>query len=104
MAGIVWTTDARREFDGVLATIRKEAGLSAAQKWQRRFAKAVAQIAAFPELGSPVEEYPWRDYREQFVGPYRMIYRFDSTNCRILSVTRGEQRLPRRLDEPAGDE
>ncbi|QEL16480.1 type II toxin-antitoxin system RelE/ParE family toxin [Limnoglobus roseus] len=57
MAGIVWTTDARREFDGILATIRREVGLGSAQKWQRRFAKAVAQIATHPELGSPLEEF-----------------------------------------------
>lgn len=58
MAGIIWTTDARREFDGILTTIRREVGLHHAQKWQRRFARAVALIEALPQVCSPVGEYP----------------------------------------------
>jgi plasmid stabilization system protein ParE len=104
MARVIWSTPARLEFDVILATIRREAGPHHAEKWRRRFEKALATIQTFPESGSPVEEFPWKNWRESIVGPYRIIYRFDGTNCRVLSAVRAERDLTQRFPEDGDDE
>lgn len=104
MARVIWSTAARLEFNVILAAIRHEAGPHVGEKWRRRFAKAIDMIAVLPESGSPVEEFPWKSWRESIIGPYRLIYRFDGTVCRILSAIRAERDLKRRFVDEAGDE
>jgi hypothetical protein len=52
-------------------------------------------LATTPEIGAPVEELEWPGVREQIVGSYRVLYRFDGTTCRVGAVVRAERDLRR---------
>lgn len=93
MAEITWSPRGRRQLEIILSVIAREAGASVAEKWGRRFTKAVRLVEQFPEIGSPVEELNIPGVREQIVGPYRVIYQFDGTACHIAFVLRAEKQL-----------
>ncbi len=98
MAKIIWSAPTRFDLEMILATIAREVGQHVARKWSQRISRAIAQLALFPEIGSEVEVFPFRNFREQIVGPYRIIYRFDGVNCRLLAIVRAQQDLTRRLN------
>ena len=93
MARIIWSPRASREWESILTTIGREAGSAVRLKWKRKFDKAVNALVQFPEIGSPVEDFGIGGLREQIVGPYRIIYVFTGTECRISRFLRAEQDL-----------
>lgn len=93
MAQIIWSSRARRQFEMTLSVIGRESGQAIAEKWGRRFAKALRQIEQFPEIGSPVEDVNVPGLREQIVGPYRVIDLFDGTDCHLAFVIRAQRQL-----------
>ena len=95
MADVIWSPRANRHLHGILSVISREVGGAAALKWNRRFLKASRQLEKFPEIGSPVDDVPSPGLREQIVGLYRMIYRFDGLAVLIAFVIRAEQELDR---------
>lgn len=99
MAEVKWSPTANRHLGNILSVISKEAGGAAALKWNRRFLKASRQLERFPEIGSPVEDLSVPGFREQIVGPYRMIYRFDGLAIHMAFVLRADQDLDRALIE-----
>jgi hypothetical protein len=58
----------------------------------------VETLKRFPEAGAPVEEKGFEAFRELLVGPFRIIYRFTGTECRIGAVVRAERDLHRAID------
>jgi plasmid stabilization system protein ParE len=66
-------------------------------KWADKLRDAAGALARFPEIGSPVEDAPVPHLREQIVGSYRLIYRYDGNECLILTIARAEQDLRRLL-------
>lgn len=54
-------------------------------------------LEQFPEIGTPVEDLDRLGLRERLVGPYRVIYRFTGTECRIGAVVRVERDLSRAI-------
>lgn len=66
-----------------------------AEAWRVRIEKAVSALEALPEIGAPVEELDWPGVREQIVGNYRVLYRYDGTTCRVGAVVRAERDLRR---------
>lgn len=99
MADVIWSPTANRHLGTILSLISKEAGGAAALKWNRRFLKASRQLEQFPEIGSPVEDIAVPGFREQIVGPYRMIYHFDGLAVQIAFVFRADQDLDRALND-----
>ena len=101
MAVVAWTELARRGFQRIVATIGRRVSARVARKWATKLLSAVAKLNDFPEIGSPVEDFPEAALRERIVGPYRVVYRYDGITCHILAVIRAEQDLQRVL--PPGD-
>ena len=56
-----------------------------------------SQLTAHPESGSIVPEYRREDIRELFVHSFRMIYRIDANEVRILTVIHGSRQLPQEV-------
>jgi plasmid stabilization system protein ParE len=98
MVGIIWSEDARRRLERYITRIARESSARTATKWATRIRKSVAMLQMFPEIGPPVEDAPYSGLREQIVGPYRVIYQYDGTNCLIVTVARAEQDISRFLD------
>jgi plasmid stabilization system protein ParE len=74
-----------------------------AAKWARKLYRSTDILKRLPEIGSPVEEFPGKNLREIIVGPFRVIYRYESGVCRVMTVVRG-QRDPRRHFDPDADD
>jgi toxin ParE1/3/4 len=55
-----------------------------AQLTVERITGAAARLAQFPQLGEVLPEFPHLAYRQIVVGAYRLIYRDDSKQNRIL--------------------
>jgi plasmid stabilization system protein ParE len=102
MAGIIWSPDARFDYERHLTRIAREASWRTAAKWAEKFRNSIQLLEQFPGIGAPVEDVPILGLRERLVGPYRLIYRYDGRDCRILSIPRAEQDLQRILmpEEP----
>ena len=58
------------------------------------------QLAIHPESGSIVPEFNRPDVRELFVHSFRLIYRINGDEVRILTVIHGRRQLP--SDVPDG--
>lgn len=52
------------------------------------------QLQRFPDSGSIVPEYCRSDIREIFVHSFRIIYRIDGDEVRVLTVIHGSRQLP----------
>ncbi len=55
-----------------------------AQLTVEKITDAVARLATFPQLGEILPEFPKLAYRQIVVGSYRLIYREDPDNDRVL--------------------
>ena len=97
MAGISWSAAARADLQRIVTRIAREASPRTAREWGDRLRAAVDLLETLPEIGSPVEDVPIAGLRERIVGPYRIIYQFDGTDCRVLAIPRAEQDLSRVL-------
>ena len=105
MAGIIWPRRAFIQYRSQIAYLRTHSGSGRiADKWSVKITRAVARLALLPESGSPVEEFPGHGFREIFVGPYRVIYKYDGTNCTIAAFAHGKQDLRIVMPEYAGNE
>lgn len=65
-----------------------------------RITTTAARLEQFPELGEVLPDYPERSYRQFVVGSYRLIYRIDPDNARILvvGVIHAARQLPPTLE------
>jgi len=51
-----------------------------------KIVSVAGRLSAFPESGSTLPELPDSEYRQVLVGSYRVIYRFEVTDNRVLVV------------------
>ena len=80
--------------------IAKDSPPFAAAFTQRVF-EAGDRLKVFPELGRIVPGYDRNDLRELIFQGYRMLYRIDGDDVRVLSIVHGSRDLARLLpDEP----
>ena len=93
MARISWSKQARADFRRLIAIISEHQTPRIATEWARRIEAAVDILKKFPEIGSPVEDTPFPGLREQIVGRYRVIYKYNAGVCRIVIIPRAEQDL-----------
>ncbi len=57
------------------------------------------QLERFPDSGSIVPEYNRPDVRELFVHSFRLVYRIDGNEVRVLTVIHGRRQLPSELPD-----
>jgi toxin ParE1/3/4 len=74
----ILTEDAERDLSEIFAYIAAHDTLAPANHVLDRFERAIDDLSSFPERGSFPKELlalGIRDYRQAFLGPYRLIYR-----------------------------
>ncbi len=67
---------------------------SAANKWIDDIFDKVDLLKHNPEMGRVVPELNIKYVREMIFGNYRIIYRYDSTSIKVLTVRNFKQLLP----------
>jgi plasmid stabilization system protein ParE len=91
MRRIRWSKAARGDLRQIHAYIARDSKLYA-QRFIDRIKAAVENLRLFPEAGARVPEWDRDDFREIYVGSYRVIYRlFDGVE--IIAVIHGARHL-----------
>jgi plasmid stabilization system protein ParE len=66
---------------------------TAARRWVSRLIRRVKDVARTPRAGRRVPELDRDDIREVVVGAYRIIYKLQGGELRVLTVFEGHMRL-----------
>ena len=96
MAEIVWTEPALNDLNNIAEYITVSNLVAAKQLVKEVFAK-VDMLEEYPKSGKSVSELPSLNYRELYVKPCRIFYKFEDNKAFILHVMRHEQDLRRFL-------
>ena len=96
MAEIVWTEPALNDLDKIAEYIAVS-NLVAAKKLVKEVFAKVEILKEYPKSGKSVPELPSLNYRELYVKPCRIFYKFEDSKAFILHVMRHEQDLRRFL-------
>ena len=96
MAEIVWTEPALNDLDLIAEYIAVSNLVAAKQQVKEVFAK-VDILEEYPKSVKSVSELPSLYYRELYVKPCRIFYKFEDNKAFILHVMRHEQDLRRFL-------
>jgi addiction module RelE/StbE family toxin len=91
---IEWTSRARGDLRKIHEYISVDS-LRYAQVQIESLQAAVGNLARFPSMGRPVPEFPNLSYRELIVGNYRVLYRHEEQQGRVLimAVVHGRRLL-----------
>ena len=96
MAEIVWTEPALIDLDNIVEYIAVS-NLVAAKKLVKEVFAKVDMLEEYLKSGKSVPELPSLNYRELYVKPCRIFYKFEDKKAFILHVMRHEQDLRRFL-------
>jgi len=96
MAEIVWTEPALNDLDKIAEYIAVS-NLVAAKKLVKEVFAKVDMLEEYLKSGKSVSELPSLNYRELYVKPCRIFYKFEDNKAFILHVMRHEQDLRRFL-------
>ena len=96
MAEIVWTNPALNDLNNIAEYIAVSNLVAAKQLVKEVFAK-VDMLEEYPKSGESVSELPSLNYRELYVKPCRIFYKFEDNKAFTLHVMRHEQDLRRFL-------
>ncbi len=96
MAEIVWTEPALNDLDNIAEYITVSNLVAAKQLVKEVFAK-VDMLEEYPKSVKSVSELPSLNYRELYVKPCRIFYKFEDNKAFTLHVMRHEQDLRRFL-------
>lgn len=80
---IKWAVRARNDLHDIYEFIAKDSRRYA-QAQIETIQNAVSNLTSFPLMGHKVSEFPNLPYREILVGNYRILYRFEEEQNRIL--------------------
>ena len=80
-----FTATAEREFEGILAFIRRDRPL-AAKAFKQKVMESLRILAKFPHAGPLVQELAPDNIREIVVGPYRFLYLVYTDRVEILTA------------------
>jgi len=83
MVQVIWASPAANDLKAIHDYIANDSPRYA-RIMVTRLQDAAQLLAAFPEMGQVVTELPDSSYREHVVGKYRLIYRYESANARIV--------------------
>ncbi len=103
MAQMIWTEPALSDLNEIAEYIALDK-FTAAQKFVRQVFESVERLDQFPESGRITPELSDSKYREIFIGPCRVFYRYDVEQNKILIiyVMRGERMLRKYLIDERG--
>ena len=96
MAEIVWTEPALNDLDSIAEYIAVS-NLVAAKKLVKEVFAKVDILQEYPKSGKSVSELPSLNYRELYVKPCQIFYKFEDNKAFILHVMRQEQDIRRFL-------
>ncbi len=87
--------DLREVYDFIARDSRRYAQLTV-----ERITDAAERLSRFPLLGESLQELPHLAYRQMVIGPYRLIYRDDPPQNRVIvvGVIHGSRDLPRAFE------
>jgi toxin ParE1/3/4 len=91
---VVWTRKALDDLRAIKDFISRDS-TRYAQLQVERIRAAASHVGRFPEVGRTVPEFPDEAWREILTGNYRVIYRIDTRDRRVLvlAVVHGMQIL-----------
>ena len=92
MAAVRWTQRARDDLRDIHDFIARDSP-RAAKALVERLLTATERLAAFPESGRVVPEFPALGYREIIVSSYRILYRLADNTVWIIAVVHGRRLL-----------
>ena len=92
MAAVRWTQRARDDLRDIHDFIARDSP-RAAEALVERLLTATERLAAFPESGRVVPEFPALGYREIIVSSYRVLYRLADSTVWITAVVHGRRLL-----------
>jgi len=92
VATVRWTERAKGDLQEVYNFIARDSP-RAADALVERIARAADRLAAFPESGRTMPEFPTLPYREVIVGNYRVLYRIERESVWIAAVVHGRRLL-----------
>ena len=92
MAAVRWTQRARDDLRDIHDFIARDSP-RAAEALVERLLTATERLAAFPESGRVVPEFPALGYREIIVSSYRVLYRLADNTVWITAVVHGRRLL-----------
>jgi toxin ParE1/3/4 len=95
---IRWTEHASKNALGIFDYIAAQSPAYAESVYERILARP-SQLEHFPESGSIVPEYHRPDIRELLVYSFRLIYRIENDEVRVLTVIHGSRQSPPRQEE-----
>lgn len=89
---IVWSTEARKSLRSIRKFIGQDSPFYATQM-AGRIIERVELVAAMPERGHRVHEYPEALLREVHESPYRIIYACSDEVLHVITIVHFKQRL-----------
>jgi toxin ParE1/3/4 len=92
MAKVTWTRSALAQLDSILDYIALDKP-DAARKVASQVFDATNHLERFVGLGRPIPEFPHENYRQVWIKPCWLYYRFDEEIVTILHVRRAEKPL-----------
>jgi toxin ParE1/3/4 len=96
MARVVWTDEARKRLDEIVAHIAADS-VDNAIRFERGIIQASRRLETFPHAAAIVEELREYDVREIYFGAYRILYVVREETCYIVSVIHGSRDLLRHI-------
>src|SRR5262249_60207355 len=90
MAAVRWTQRARDDLRDIHDFIARDSP-RAAEALVERLVTATERLAAFPESGRVVPEFPALGYREIIVSSYRVLYRLANKTIWIQTLFPGRR-------------
>jgi toxin ParE1/3/4 len=89
---VIWSRRAREDLAAIFRFIASD-DRAAAARWVARLIERGESLAALPRTGRVVPELGRGDLRELVVRTYRIVYRVDGEQVRILTVFEGHRLL-----------
>ena len=100
MAKVIWTEPALAQLELIVGFIALDKPEAARAVAGRVFA-GTDRIARFVRMGKPIPGFPYKNYRQAWIKPCWLYYRFDQDAVYILHVRRAEK--PFRAEDLTGD-
>lgn len=91
MARITFAESALRDLEDVREWYGSQGASEVGQRLVVEVVAAVEQLARFPESGRVVPEFDTPLLRELIHPPFRIVYRIDDGNVRVVRVWRSER-------------